>query len=106
MGTDADNLTDVFGNSKGGIRTPAIDYPTGTYCSHAIELDGSVSTMFGKVIPFSPEKLKVLYGSLENYRHLVEQGAEQMQAKGFLLPEDKQELIERIVATAKERGLE
>lgn len=106
LGTDADNLTDVFGNSKGGIRTPAIDYPTGTYCSHAIELDGSVSAMFGKVIPFSPEKLKVLYGSLENYRHLVEQGAEQMQAKGFLLPEDKQELIDRIVATAKERGLE
>lgn len=29
-----------------------------------------------------------------------------MQAKGFLLPEDKQELIDRIVATARERGLE
>ena len=106
LGTDADNLTDVFGNSKGGIRTPAIDYPTGTYCSHAINADGSVSPMFGKVNPFSPEKLKVLYGSLENYRRLVEQGAEQMQAKGFLLPEDKQELIDRIVATARERGLE
>jgi len=106
LGTDADNLTDVFGNSLGGIRTPAIDYPTGTYCSHAINPDGSVSAMFGKVNPFSPEKLKLLYGSLAGYRALVERGAEQMQAKGFLLPEDKQELIDRIVATAKEHGLE
>ncbi len=105
LGTDADNVTDAFGNSLGGIRTPAIDYPTGTYCSHAINLDGSVSPMFGKVNPFSPEKLTALYGSLGNYRRLVEQGAERMQAKGFLLPEDKQELIDRIVATAAERGL-
>lgn len=106
LGTDADNLTDAFGNSLGGIRTPAIDYPTGTYCSHAINNDGSVSSMFGKVNPFPPEKLKALYGTLEHYRSLVARGAEQMQAKGFLLPEDKQELIDRIVDTARERGLE
>lgn len=105
LGTFADNCTDALGNSKGGIRTPAIDYPTGIYTSHALHDDGSVSPMFGKVNPFPPEKLQALYGTLAHYRALVEKGAEQMMAKGFLLREDREELVERIVRTAKERGL-
>ena len=90
----------------GGIRHPAVDCPTGTYTSYSKRADGSVQEMFGHVMPFAPEQLKALYGSLENYRRLAERSAEAAVAKGFVLSEDQEELVERVVATAKRRGLE
>ena len=62
--------------------------------------------MFGHVMPFAPEQLKALYGNLEHYRSLVEESTDNAVAKGFVLAEDREELIERVVATAKRRGLE
>ncbi|MDR0999775.1 MAG: hypothetical protein LBL96_03075 [Clostridiales bacterium] len=106
MGGYADNVRDVFGNAKGGIRTPAVDFPTGKYTSFSVNKDGVVNPMFGKVNPFPPELLKQLYDNLENYRALVTASAYDMIAKGFMLPEDKEAFIERVVVTAHERGLE
>ena len=61
--------------------------------------------MFGTAKPFSPEKLAALYGNLANYRRLVEKSADETIAKGFVLAEDREELVERTVAIAKARGL-
>lgn len=104
FGSLIENCTDAFGNAKGGIRTPAIDYPTGRYKGTCTKADGS-SGIFGTVNPFSPAMLKELYGSLENYRNLVEKGADEMMALGFLLEGDRKVFLERIMASAKERGL-
>jgi hypothetical protein len=99
------NRTDVFGNALGGIRHPAADCPTGTYYSSSRRADGTVQAMFGHVIVFSPEKLKAIYGDIDNYRALVTKSTDDAISKGFILPEDRDELIERVVATAVERGL-
>lgn len=105
FGSYLENCIDAFGNCKGGIRTPAVDYPTGKYTSFSTDDQGKVNATFGKVNPFSPDLLKNLYGTLENYRKLVEKGADDMLAKGFLLPEDREEMIRVIMETASQRGL-
>jgi hypothetical protein len=106
FGSYMDNLKDAFGNCRGGIRTPAIDFPTGKYTSFSVMADGRVNPMFGKVNPFSRELLKLLYGSLENYRRLVIDRTDEEISRGFILPEDRDTFIERVVGTAKERGLD
>lgn len=101
-----ENHKDVFGNTTGGIRMAAMDYPVGKYVSFSKREDGSADPMFGTVYPFSKEFLKELYGSLDHYRKLVEESAEESIALGFLLRDDKEEYVERTVEMAKRRGLE
>lgn len=105
FGNCVENVTDAFGNCMGGIRHPVADCPTGTYYSSSPKADGTRQEMFGHVIPFSPEKLKAIYGDLDHYRKLVEESTDRAIAGGFILKEDREELIERVVTTAKRRGL-
>jgi len=105
MGGYVDNCRDVFGNCKGGIRTPAVDYPTAKYASHSNLKEGHKNPMFGTVYPFSPELLKQLYGDIGNYRKLVTAGTDKAIAQGFILQEDKEVFIERVVNDAITRGL-
>ena len=99
------NKTDAFGNAIGGIRTPGIDYPVGVYSNSSRRADGTYQVMFGQVIPFSSDNLKVLYGSLENYRMLVTRKTDEMIALGFLLMDDREEMIKETVKLAAKRGL-
>ena len=99
------NRKDVFGNSLGGIRHPTADCPTATYQSYSDREDGGIQMMFGQCVPFAPELLKSLYGSLSNYRKLVEKSADNAIAHGWVLPADREELVERTVAIAAKRGL-
>ena len=112
MGSYVDNRRDLFGNCMGGIRTPAVDYPTGTYTSFSASKDdgagsifGTVNPMFGKVNPFSKEMLKQLYGDIDNYRRLVTKGTDLVIAQGFILADDRDDFIEQVVQTAVARGL-
>ena len=56
-------------------------------------------------MPFPAEKLKTMYGSAQQYRALVEQRADEMIAQGFLVPEDRAEMIEATVQIAVRCGL-
>lgn len=105
LGAWVRNKTDALGNAIGGIRTPGADYPVGEYRSSSKKADGTYQIMFGHVKPFSPDKLKALYGSLANYRRLVSRKADEMVALGFLLREDRDEMIELNVQLAQKRGL-
>ncbi|MDR1900119.1 MAG: hypothetical protein LBQ55_08935, partial [Treponema sp.] len=106
FGSLVENCKDVFGNCKGGIRTPAVDYPTAQYTSFSTMADGRINPMFGKANPFPRELLKLLYGNLGHYRALAAAGTDEVIAQGFILKEDRDGFIERVVNTAKERGLE
>ena len=99
------NRKDVFGNALGGIRYPTTDFPTATYQSYSEREDGSIQMMFGRCDPFSPELLKMLYGDLKNYRKLAEQSADRAVAGGFVLPEDRDWLVDRTCEIAAARGL-
>jgi hypothetical protein len=106
FGSFLENRKDLFGNCKGGIRTPAVDYPTGTYTSYSTMADGRIMPMFGKVNPFPRELLKLLYGNLENYRALVTDAADEAISGGFILRDDRDAFINRVVETARARGLD
>ncbi len=99
------NRKDIFGNALGGIRYPVSDCPTASYQSYTVREDGSVQMMFGTAKPFDKALLKALYGDSEHYRALVEKSADRAIAKGFVLPEDREYLVETVTEIAKARGL-
>lgn len=105
FGIQLRNQTDIFGNVKGGIRNPGVDCPIGTYTPFSKTADGGLQAMFGHILPFRKEKLYEIYGSLEHYRSLVEQKAQEMIALGFLLKEDFTEIVDIYVNQAKKYGL-
>ena len=45
---------------------------------------------------FPPEKLKAIYGDIDNYRALVTKSTDDAISKGFILPEDRDELIDEL----------
>ena len=112
--SQGENLRDGFGNSIGGVRTCLLNYPTAHYCTtdsigveqapFAINSKNEFS-LFGYTRPFSAALLKELYGDLNNYRVLVTNDTQRQVAKGFVLREDSENLIEYAVSKARERGL-
>jgi len=100
------NLTDNFGNAQKGWRLPEIDVPVCQYRPHASSLHPNDSTMlYGCEIPFEQNHLRELYGTLSNYRRLVEQTADKAVQNLFLLPQDREECIAHSVAKAAKYGL-
>jgi len=109
-----ENIRDGFGNSIGGLRSCMINYPTAHYCAYndigingaAFAVNSTVDlSLFGYTKPFSAVILKELYATLENYRILVTEDTKRQVAKGFILKEDENDVIELAVKKAKERGL-
>ena len=99
------NRKDIFGNALGGIRYPTADCPTAAYQSYSDRKDGSIQMMFGQCTPFSPALLQSIYGDLANYRKLAEKSADSAVAKGFVLKEDRDWLVDRTCEIAAARGL-
>lgn len=107
---DGENKRDALGNAVGGIRTPFLDVPVAAYypfCAvkrngHSIVKHG----LFGHTEPFSPSKLRKMYGTLSNYREMVEESAQKYVKDGFLLQEDLSSCVEDAVRRAAEYGLD
>lgn len=102
-----DNKKDDLGNALGGIRLPQMDAPVCTYYNYS-DAEGmwdGKNVLFGHIVPFGAEKLKELYGSLQEYRNKVETLADMQIAKGFLLEEDREECVKNAVEKAGLYGL-
>ena len=100
------NKKDVFGNALGGVRYPTADCPTASYQSYTDREDGAIQMMFGQCMPFPPEMLKSLYGNLENYRVQAAISTDRAIACGWILPEDREFMIDAVAEIAQSRGLE
>ncbi len=102
---DGENKKDALGNAIGGVRTPFLDVPVVTYYPYsAIKRENDVIDkhgLLGHTEPFSKYKFEKLYGTIENYRKLVEQSAKEHAAKGYLLPEDIEDCVNEAVEKAK-----
>lgn len=105
IGADGKNVTDLFGNAVGGIRSPFIDCPTATYSGFCMLPDGSKGA-FGHKVSFSPERMKAIYGSPERYRRLAQRSTDAAVAAGFILASERDEVVELAVERAKAAGLE
>lgn len=107
-----ENLRDAFGNSRGGLRTCLVDYPTGTFSSDSTMLVGPegdqhemVNPLFGSQRAFSGELLRELYGTLDAYRALCEESTAEQVSRGLVCAEDAEYLVEQAVSLARRRGL-
>ena len=79
---DTDFLYDEHGNQTGGVRSHYVDVPAAVY------LDD------GTIIPFSPEKLRALYGTKEKWLAEVSRRLEEMTEERWILPEGAAAMLE------------
>ena len=108
-----ENRKDVFGNTRGGLRTCLLNYPTGRYHITStipkgqsfLDPESEKDPLFGYQEAFSPAFLKELYGSLAHYKQLCEEDTKEQIARGFVCREDGEALVALAVSLAKERGL-
>ena len=108
---------DEYGNSKGGIRLPAMQVPTATYgpsnygkpvcgsegappppdCTLSVlaELGNLICRLSGTATPFEEETLDELYPTHRDYVGKVTANALYLRWRRFLLPDDMHTIIER-----------
>jgi hypothetical protein len=90
---------DAFGNALGAIRTAEIDVPVAKEAADTCGLGGTH-------VPFTTVVLTSLYSSHQDYVNKVMQAALDSVAKGFVLPADAQDEIDRAQASIWGMGLE
>jgi hypothetical protein len=90
---------DAFGNAIGAIRTAEIDVPVAKEAADTCGLGGTH-------VPFTTPVLTSLYSSHQDYVNKVTQAALDSVAKGFVLPADAQDEIDRAQASIWGMGLE
>lgn len=79
---------DAFGNALGAIRTAEIDVPVAKEAADTCGLGGTH-------VPFTTTTLSTLYSSHDDYLNKFMQAALASVAKGFVLPADAQDEIDR-----------
>ncbi len=96
----SDGAKDENGNTRGGVRTPAVDVPI-AMLSGTADLNGDIlCSLFGKTTPFRKDKLMQLYPSHADYVAKVTASAAKAQAAGFLLPPEQQTMVGEANAAA------
>ena len=91
---------DEMGNALGGIRTPAIDAPVGSYYGTSSCNPGTLGFLAGLYVPFDAPTLTRLYPTHDAYVARVTASANQAVADGFMLQEDAQMLIDEANASS------
>jgi Alpha/beta hydrolase domain len=86
---------DEHGNVIDGVRTPAVDIPLSTLSGAAPPGASALCALFGSTIIFSEEELVALYGNSQNYLARYEANLDNAISRGFILREDRADLIAR-----------
>ncbi|MET0182704.1 MAG: alpha/beta hydrolase domain-containing protein [Caulobacterales bacterium] len=82
---------DADRNPLGGVRSTALDVPI---ASHFFNTGSSLScSMAGAQVPFTPARLRALYGTEAAYVARVRARADQLVAEGWLLPYARDEVV-------------
>jgi hypothetical protein len=92
-------LLDGNGLAKGGIRTPWVDVPTALTSGVGSD-QGGMASLFGTGAPFDAPTLQRLYpGGADEYLARFEESLDSTIKSGFILPADRQEILELAAAT-------
>jgi hypothetical protein len=105
---------DAAGNAKGGIRTPDMNVPTGSYvppinfakpactfppfppnCNPIGNLGNLACFLGGSTFPFDQATLGFLYPTHQDYVDAVDADARRLRDEGFLLNRDLKEIVDR-----------
>lgn len=86
---------DRFGNVIGGVRTPAVDVPVSTLSGAAPPGTSVLCSLFGSTTAFSQQMLVSLYHTKAEYLSKFTASLDHAIAKGYILPSDRQGLLEQ-----------
>jgi len=81
-------VTDGFGNALGGVRTPAVDAPTGTLTGTGNIGTSPLCFLLGTTTPLSAAQLARFYPLHSDYAAAVARSAARAVRQGLLLPAD------------------
>lgn len=101
-------LIDENAQPMGGVRFPDAEYPVGKPVPVSIppvattSIDATCGNLGGWQ-QFSEEELTKRYGSEANYLKLYAQALEKLIARGYLLPEDREEMLKTAAALYNRR---
>jgi hypothetical protein len=86
-------VRDEAGNTRGGVRTPVVDAPVELLRGDT-EPDASyLCQLFGSTLPMASEAIRARYADREAYLAAYAGATDQAIAAGFVLPEDRDELL-------------
>jgi len=90
---------DQYGNPIGGVRTPSVDVPIGTYVERGLKAPGSNNSAYaGYDIPFSSQYLKVLYPTHQVYVDKITDDVRTLVEQRWLTSYDGDQLIDQAQA--------
>jgi hypothetical protein len=92
-GTPPTIARDGRGNALGGIRTPLVDVPVAGLSGDAAPGSSTICALFGTTVPFSDATLRSLYPDKASYVAAFTASADQAIAAGYVVPEDRDELL-------------
>ena len=95
----AQAAVDQFGNARGGVPAPFLDVPLARYEAHSTP--GPVCALAGREAPLPYEVLANRYGDLQNYLAEFTVSLDKIIAAGFLLEDDRAEILAAQTTKAK-----
>lgn len=84
---------DANGNARGGVRTPRVDAPVEVLSGRPWPGASIACRLFGSTTAMPAERLKELYADREAYLAAYERAADAAIEAGFVLAEDRDELL-------------
>lgn len=92
--TDGDGFAhDDVGNVRGGVRTPAVDAAVEVLSGRPWPGASVACRLFGSTTALTPEVLRERYGDRAGYLAAYERATDAAIAAGFVLPEDRDEIL-------------
>ena len=92
-GQPARYAVDDLGNVLGGVRTPSVDVAAETLSGLTAPGASHVCRLFGRTISVPDDVLRQRYPSVDDYRRRYEQATDDAIAAGFVLAEDRDEVL-------------
>ncbi|MDN4174215.1 alpha/beta hydrolase domain-containing protein [Nocardioides sp. SOB77] len=98
-------VLDGSGNARGGIRTPAVDAPTQVLAGDTEPGAPAICELFGSTLPLAPGRVAELYADVASYLQAYERATDAAIAAGFVLADDRDELLAEARPDLVEEGL-
>jgi hypothetical protein len=89
---------DELGNAVGGVRSTHVDIPIATYVPHST-IESIVGPahpggdLYGHMIPFTPDRLRELYGTPEEYQSRVARRSAELVDQRWLLAPERESVL-------------
>ncbi len=90
---DGDFVLDDVGNVRGGVRTPVVDAPVEVLSGQAAPGASAICRLFGSSSVLPGERIAALFRDADHYRAAYAAAAESAIALGFVLVEDRDEVL-------------